>query len=313
MLKPTFSVIIPAYNAEATLRTTVASVLNQSFSDFEIIIVDDGSTDGTLLAMLDAGCMDIRVRAVSQSNAGVSAARNFGVSLARGRFLAFLDADDQWTFDKLQKHFEFHEADALIDGSFAQVAFCADGSGVLPIGRTVSKVDAGYSIGAISINDVVVQNPVCTTSNFVVSRRAFNAIGGFNENLRYAEDQELLTRLVSQGVTIGGIDQTLVKYRMSEDGLSCDFEAMLDGWRTFAGDWLQGDDFAHAEATYCRYLARRALRAGASMPTVRSYVRRGLAAHRSTFMAARSRSILTICGAFAGGLLPVSMRRAVFA
>jgi len=313
MFTPTFSVIIPAYNAEATLRTTVESVLNQSDPDLEVIIVDDGSTDGTLRAMLDAGCKDMRVRVVSQPNAGVSATRNYGASLARGKFLAFLDSDDQWEPQKLETHRELHETDGSVQASFAKVVFCADKSGVMSHGRSHSEVTLASQNGEHCINDMVVENPVCTTSNLVISRQAFADCGGFDETLRHAEDQELLARLVSQGAILRGIDQTLVKYRMSEDGLSSNLEAMLAGWRRFAGKWLDAENLAQAEATYYRYLARRALRTGASLRSVRSYVRRGIAAHRSSFMSARSRSILTICGAYGGGMMPASMRRAVFA
>nr|WP_298927026.1 glycosyltransferase [uncultured Erythrobacter sp.] len=309
MSDPKFSVIIPAFNAEKTLRTTVSSVLKQSEPDLEIIIVDDGSTDATLLAMLEVGCQDLRIRAVSQPNSGVSAARNYGASLARGQYLAFLDADDQWHDEKLAEHGKVHTKDIGLDASFAEVAFCAAQTGLLVAGPRASKVDKRD----YTLNEVVVENAVCTTSNLVIRRDVFRQIGGFNVDLRYAEDQEFLARLIGQGLRLGGIARPLVRYRMSEDGLSCDFEAMLAGWRTFACNWLEIDDLVRAEATYCRYLARRVLRAGGDMAVARSYVRRGLAAHRPTFMSARSRSLLTICGAYAGGLMPTSMRRAVFA
>ncbi len=313
MSDPIFSVIIPAYNAEATLCATVASVLNQSERNIEVIIIDDGSTDRTLHAVLELGCRDMRIRAVSQPNSGVSAARNYGASLARGRYLAFLDADDQWHPNKLETHLKLHETNAAIGASFAEVQFCSASRGRLAAGRSVSRVAKGMELAKHNIADVVIENPVCTTSNLVITREAFAASGGFKDSLRYAEDQELLARLIGRGVSIRGIDIPLVKYRMSEDGLSCDFEAMLAGWRSFASEWLEGEDLARAEATYCRYLARRALRAGAAMSTVRSYVRRGLATDRPAFMAARLRSILTVFGAFAGGMMPAPIRRTVFA
>lgn len=313
MPKPIFSVIIPAYNAEATLCSTIASVLEQSEPNFEVIIIDDGSTDGTLHVMLELSGLDARIRAVSKPNSGVSATRNFGASLARGEFLAFLDADDQWYPDKLETHLELHRMEVSAKASFGEVHFCGESDGALVPGRSVSRVANGTSFAQHDIADVVIENPVCTTSNLVIASDAFAASGGFKDSLRYAEDQELLVRLVHRGISIRGIDTPLVKYRMSEDGLSCDFDAMLAGWRSFASKWLFGVDLAQAEATYCRYLARRALRAGAATSTARTYVRMGLAADRSTFMAQRFRSILTICGAFLGGALPASMRRAVFA
>ncbi|MEP0391688.1 MAG: glycosyltransferase family A protein [Erythrobacter sp.] len=313
MPNPTFSVIIPAYNAERTLRTTVASVLDQNEKSLEIIIVDDGSSDGTLHMMLDLACTDMRIRAVSQPNSGVSATRNFGASIARGELLAFLDADDQWHADKLQRHRELHETNPSIHASYAVAQFCEDTRGTIQPGPSLSTVSQNAQLAVHTIGDVVIENPVCTTSNFVISRCVFADLGGFSESLRYAEDQEFLARLVSQDYRLCGINRALVKYRMSTDGLSCDLEAMLNGWRSFAGDWLDGGDLQRGEATYCRYLARRALRSGAKISAVRSYVRQGLTADRVSFMSAHSRSLLTIIGAYLGGMLPASVRRTVFA
>ncbi len=310
MPNPIFSVIIPAYNAETTLRSTVASVLRQSETDFEIIIIDDGSSDGTLLAMLDAGCQDLRVRVVSQSNAGVSAARNYGASLARGEFLAFLDADDQWHSRKLAEHLALHSDDAGLHASFAAVAFCPDQPGKLVGGRSVSSLQSRD----YRLSDIIVENAVCTTSNLVIRRDVFERTGGFDETLRYAEDQEFLARFVAQNYRLKGIPRPLVRYRMSDDGLSCDFDAMLSGWQAFAGKWLSETDLSRAEAIYCRYLARRALRSGADITVARSFARRGLAAHRQSFIGSnRLRGLLTIGGIAAGGAMPAVMRRAVFA
>jgi glycosyltransferase involved in cell wall biosynthesis len=309
MKTPHFSVIIPAHNASQTIRSTVASVLLQSDRDLEIILVDDGSTDDTLSLLLDIGCKDARIRVVSQPNGGVSSARNFGASLAKGSLLAFLDADDQWESTKLAKHRVAHDADPMLDVSFAQVAFCSDKVGQLIGGRSLSRVPEGY----LDVADVVVENPVCTTSNFVIRRHAFEDIGGFDESLRYAEDQEILARLLGFGHLARGISEELVLYRMSEDGLSCDFDAMLAGWLSFAGQWLSGEELAEAEASYCRYLTRRALRSGAHIKVARSFAKRGLEAHRASFMAGGSRSLLTLGGVIAGAVMPVSVRRAVFA
>ena len=309
MKSPHFSVIIPAYNAAQTIRSTVASVLLQTERDLEVILVDDGSTDKTLKVLLDIGCKDMRVRVVSQPNGGVSSARNFGASLAKGKLLAFLDADDQWANEKLAEHRIAHDADPMLDVSFAQVAFCSDQAGVLTSGKSVSRLPEGY----LDIADVIVENPVCTTSNFVIRRDAFEDIGGFDESLRYAEDQEILARLLSKGHLMRGIAKQLVLYRMSEDGLSCNFDAMLAGWLSFADQWLGGEELAAAEATYCRYLTRRALRSGARIEVARSFARRGLEAHRESFLAGGRRGLLTLGGVLTGAVMPVAVRRAVFA
>ncbi|MGB7370150.1 glycosyltransferase family 2 protein [Erythrobacter sp.] len=304
-----FSVVIPAYNAEATIKSSVASVLAQTDQDFEIVIVDDGSSDGTLNAMLDLAVMDWRIRIVSHPNSGVSATRNYGASLAKGELIAFLDADDQWHPEKLARHRAMHDYDPLLTASFAKVEFCSERKGRLEAGRSQSSVPADY----LDLGDVLFENAVCTTSNLVIERAAFRDARGFNEAMRYAEDQEFLARLIADGGLVRGIQHPLVRYRMSEDGLSCDFEAMLDNWRGFASCWIEGPGLAQAEATYCRYLARRALRAGVPIRVARSFARRGIDADRETFMSGGARSLLTLGGVVAGGAIPASVRRAVFA
>ena len=96
----TISVIVPAYNAEKTVLETITSVLNQTFSDFELIVVNDGSTDRTLELL--STVKDHRLKIFSYPNGGVPVARNRGLSHATGDFIAFLDADDLWTPDKLE-------------------------------------------------------------------------------------------------------------------------------------------------------------------------------------------------------------------
>ncbi len=309
MLKPTFSVIIPAYNAVSTLQSTVESVLSQTIQDFEIIIIDDGSSDETMSVMLELAAQDQRIRTLSQPNSGVSATRNFGARLAKGRLLAFLDADDQWDADKLVHHLALHRSDDLLDASFAKVSFCPDQAGSLSKKRSQSKPPYGY----LHLSDVLIENAVCTTSNLVVDAQLFEELGGFDEDMRYAEDQEFLARLIESGGLVRGTDTPLVNYRLSEDGLSCDFEAMLSNWRQFASEYLGEFELASAEATYCRYLARRALRAGAEMSVARNFVRRGMAADPKTFLSAGHRSALTMVGALAGSAVPLSVRRSLFA
>lgn len=309
MSNPTFSVVIPAYNTEATLRSTVDSVLSQSDQDFEIVIVDDGSKDATVSVMHRLARTDDRIRIVSQRNEGVSAARNFGASLARGKLLAFLDADDEWAPNKLGLHRAVHDHDPLTEASFARVVFCPEQRGEMITGHSQSKVHPGY----LDVGDVLIENPICTTSNLVVSRAAFEDINGFNTEMRYAEDQELLARLMAHGMLIRGIDAPLVRYRMSENGLSCNLEAMFTSWRSFAEAWISADELPRAEAIYCRYLTRRALRSGAQMKVVRSFARRGMAADSSTFASGDIRSLLTLGGVIAGGAMPAALRRAVFA
>ncbi|NES72852.1 MAG: glycosyltransferase family 2 protein, partial [Okeania sp. SIO2D1] len=109
------SVIIPVYNGEKTIRDTINSVLKQSFADFELIIINDGSTDSTLEVI--NSFQDHRLKVFSYPNAGQGASRNRGIELAKGEYISFIDADDMWTSDKLEKQLQ-----ALQDNPQAGVA-----------------------------------------------------------------------------------------------------------------------------------------------------------------------------------------------
>lgn len=310
MIEYRFSVVIAAFNAARTIAETIDSVLSQTCQDFEIVIVDDGSTDGTLPAVLDYAEREDRIFVVSQTNQGVSAARNRGVSLARGSLIAFLDADDVWHAEKLARHDVFHRDDPSLEASFARVAFCPDRSeAALKPGRTRSIVPNDYC----SLEDVVIENVVCTMSNLVIERETLLELGGFRRSMRHVEDQDLLARVVGYGHLLRGIPETLVGYRMSPDGLSCDFEAMLAAWQQMASQWDHVIDLPSAEAIYCRYLARRTLRSGVGIEQTRDFIRRGMASNRKAFLAGGARGALTVGAAIAGSVMPARMRTALFA
>ena len=101
-IQPEISIVIPTYNAESTLENAVSSVIGQSFENWELIIADDASSDGTVRLARELASRDGRIRVVeSEVNKGVAEMRNYGVSLSRGQYVAFLDSDDTWHPDKL--------------------------------------------------------------------------------------------------------------------------------------------------------------------------------------------------------------------
>ena len=310
MTNPKFSVIIPVFNAAATIAATIASVRAQTFVDFEIIAVDDGSTDDSLSILLAIAAVEPRLRVVSVTNGGVSAARNLGSELAKGELLAFLDADDLWMPEKLQCHWAAHQADADLAVSFAQIRFLwADGKARRTTYSTVPR-------GPITAASLLAENAACTTSNIVVRRDVFAASSRFRADMRFAEDQEWLISAARMGHKLTGIDLHLVDYRMSEDGLSANLDSMFDGWRMVQdlhGDLRERDDTAAAEALYCRYLARRALRTGAAPAEVRRFTWQGLASNRAAFLADRFRGFGTLFGAIICGVIPGEARRRLFA
>jgi len=250
MPSPYFSVIMPVYNAQDHLRETVQSVLDQSFTDFEMIMIDDGSSDNSLALMLELANHDDRLKVISKNNQGVSVTRNMAAEIATGKFLAFLDADDIWLPEKLATHYALHHRNATISVSYAQIAFVEPD--YLNSPRTYSTVLEH----PLTINEIISENPVCTTSNLVVSRILFIASGGFDESMTHAEDQEWLARIVYDGHIICGIDKYLVDYRLSPDGLSINLPAMYDGWKLIAHQYSASEDFKYSEAIFLRYLSR---------------------------------------------------------
>jgi glycosyltransferase involved in cell wall biosynthesis len=304
---PRFSVVIPCFNAEATLVRTLDSILSQTCPDLEVICVDDGSTDGTRALITAAQARDPRVRLVRNTGKGPSAARNLGAGgVATGEIIAFCDADDLWTRDKLAclgVAFDTPGTDAV----YGRVGFFRHHP---DDARTWSEVPRG----PLGIPQLLGENPVCTMSNLAVRRAAFLASGGFDAGVVHNEDLEWLIRLVGQGARVTGLDRTLTWYRASPDGLSADLRAMARGreaaLRTAARFGHQPG--ARDQAVHLRYLARRALRLGHSRTQAARYALQGLARSPGGFFASPRRGALTLGGALAALVLPRRLSRSLF-
>lgn len=306
---PRISVVLPVYNAAATLDATIASVLAQSEPSLELIAINDGSRDDSLARLLDWAARDARLRVISRENAGVSATRNLGVDLARGALVAFIDADDVWAPDKLARHIAEHAARPEAIASYARIAFIAAAAEGLAGAQTCSSLCRHDP----QLIDVLGENPVCTTSNLVVARDAFVAAGGFDTTLSHAEDQDLVARLIAQGGTLAGIDAVLTGYRFSPQGLSMDLDRMFAGWRIVAARYLPAEAARAQEALYYRYLARRTLRGGGRAGLALRYVVAGLRTDARAFCAEYRRGLATIAAALAAPFLPVRLRIRLFA
>lgn len=189
--EPAVSVVIPAFNAAWCVRRAVDSVLAQRFADFELIVVDDGSTDDT--AEILRGYGDA-LRIVSQPNGGMSRARNAGIRIARGRYIAFLDADDRWLPAKLERQV------ALLDQR-PELAFCAATATLEdPEGRVIGTWGC-KSDGTVSLAEVFSAHALIAggASSVLARRELVQALGGFDEALFGAEDTDLWIRLAARG------------------------------------------------------------------------------------------------------------------
>lgn len=309
MTMPEMSVIMPVYNAAATLDQTLHSLLHQDFENFEIVIVDDGSRDDSFQKLMAYAARDARIRLIGQTNRGVSCARNLAVELSNAPLLAFIDADDIWAPDKLRRHLALHRAMPDLAASYAKIGFLPQDANNLAACRTISSL-TGQPLALI---DVLGENPVCTMSNLCLRRDWFDQAGGFDPELSYAEDQDFLAQLLRRGAQIDAIDAVLVGYRFSPDGLSMDLDNMRAGWQKVAQRHLQGPALASLEALYDRYLARRTLRSGGPPLKALAYALSGLRTDALAFLNDPRRGLGTLAGVLLALVLPSPIRRQIFA
>ncbi len=308
---PTYSVIIPAHNAQDTVADAVRSALGQRNAWLEVIVIDDGSRDRTHEAALAAGAGDKRLTVLRQEQAGPSAARNAGARAAKGAAFAFLDADDRWDRDLLCAHFDIMQYSPGVGASFGRVQFFDEA--MTQPGSTSPYRDR------LSAAQVMGENPICTTSNLVILREAFHQAGPFDTTLMRAEDQEWLLRmLATTRWRAEGLDQVLVHYRTSAQGLSADLDGMLDGWRCMMAKAagyapaLVEKHGAAAEALFERYLARRALRTSGDGWLAMAHLTAALRiSPRTMALQEPVRTLLTAAGTLAALALPGAAMHAV--
>ncbi|MGF1501870.1 MAG: glycosyltransferase family 2 protein [Paracoccaceae bacterium] len=312
MTSPRISVVMPCYNAASHLPATLDSLRAQTFPDWELITVDDGSTDETARLLSEAALCDPRIRLVRVPNGGPSRARNIGaLELARAEIVAFLDADDLCVPTRLASLLAAFASKPGAAALYGRVSFF-EADPARP--STVSAVRPG----ALTTEILLGENPVCTTSNLAVRRAALQTVGGFDARLAHHEDVELLLRLVAVGCRIEGLNETHIHYRTRPDGLSADLGAMRRGWRETLRSAaphrpIDRRTARRAEAIHLRYLARRALRTGAAPMEAARLALAGLQLSPSAFFDMPRRGLFTLAGALAAPALPAALRRRLFA
>lgn len=265
---PVASIVVPAYNAAATIEETLKSLLAQTFFDFELIVVDDGSTDAT--ASVVARFPDHRVRLIRQSNRGLAGAHNTGIAYARGRYIGFCDADDLWVPEKLERHVAHLDANPDVGISFA-------GSRMIDRQGRPLAVRQSPKLRDINPADVFTRNPIGNGSAAVIRRSALDGFAyrphgdgdrewWFDETFRQSDDIEGWLRFIlTQDWRIEGIEGQLTLYRVHVGGLSANVEAQLETWlrmrdkmAEIAPELVERHGGA-ATAYQLRYLARRCI------------------------------------------------------
>ena len=201
---PAVSVVIPAYNAERFLRETLGSVLAQTFTDFEVIVVDDGSQDGTPQILLEYCRLDERIRVHTQSNGGEASARNAGIERSRGEFIAIMDADDVCVPHRLATQVELLRRKPEIGVVGAYVQFIDDKGQVGEI-KTFPTGTALISWSLFFFNSFA--HP-----SVMIRRSVLDGTGGYRSSFNGSIDFDLFQRLNPQ-VRFATIPEVLVHYR----------------------------------------------------------------------------------------------------
>jgi glycosyltransferase involved in cell wall biosynthesis len=269
---PLISVVVPMYNVEKTINECLDSILTQTFTEFEIICIDDGCTDGSV--KLVEAYTDNRIKLVRQINKGLAAARNTGINASHGSFVAFLDSDDFWHAEKLQQHFDHLCNDPEIGVSYSASAFVDDDSVSMGIGQNPKTNN-------ITSEHILCRNPIGNGSAPVIRRIALAQIAFqqevngeirtayFDETFRQSEDIECWLRMaLTTSWKFEGIKQALSYYRVNSGGLSANLSKQYESWERAIQNNLPGNIaffqqwLPLATAYQKRYLARRATQSG---------------------------------------------------
>jgi glycosyltransferase involved in cell wall biosynthesis len=210
---PKISVIIPVYNVASYIAESLDSVLAQTFQNYEIILINDGSKDTTELETALAPYFDSIIYA-EQENTGCAAARNSAIELARGHLIAFLDGDDIWLPNFLESQIDFLEKNNL------EMVYCDALIFGDPFFENRTFSESAPSNGAVTTISLIKAECNVIVSGTVLRRELLNKFGAFDEKIRRAQDFDLWFRLAKNGVLIGYQPEILLKYRVRSDNLS---------------------------------------------------------------------------------------------
>ncbi|OIP68189.1 MAG: glycosyl transferase family A, partial [Oscillatoriales cyanobacterium CG2_30_40_61] len=204
------SVIIPVYNGEKTIKETILSVLNQTFENWELIIINDGSTDSTIEII--AQIQNTKIRVFNCENAGLAKSRNRGIDHSQGEYISFLDADDLWTPDKLEAQFQALQENPEAMVAYSWTDYIDQSSQFLHSGRHIT-------INGNIYQHLLVNNFLENGSNPLIRKQALNQVGKFDTSLKAGEDWDMWLRLAVHYQFVA-VPLPQILYRVSADSMS---------------------------------------------------------------------------------------------
>ncbi len=223
-INPTVSVILPTYNRSYIIENAVKSVLNQNFPDFELIIVDDGSTDNT--EEIIKSFSDERIKYIKhKENRGASAARNTGLRISRGKYIAFIDSDDIWLKEKLNTQVEFLEESSFEIGAvFSQT--------ILETPRGKKIIPDKKSLTHEEIKEILMYKNIIPLQSVLIKKICIEKTGFFDERFPRFQDWEFLFR-IAQKFKISYLDKPLVISTIQPDGISANKKLLIPAFKLF--------------------------------------------------------------------------------
>lgn len=222
---PLVSIVIPVYNAEAFIEETVQSVLKQTYTNIEVIIVNDGSTDSSL-EKVQAFASDGRVTVLGQTNAGVAVARNKGLNHASGKYIAFLDSDDVWLPNFLQKRIDVLEEQHEVGMITSNMQFIDAKSSLLGV------IEKGLDGKAFRRVIEFEQGYGTCPSNFLTRKSLVETVGGFNQSLSNVADK-LFVLEISQLTSVMNIPEVTLYYRIHANNMHSNLSLMIADYKRY--------------------------------------------------------------------------------
>ncbi|MEH2349205.1 MAG: glycosyltransferase [Nostoc sp.] len=218
--KPTVSVIIPTYQRGDIVSQAINSVLAQTYRDYEIIVINDGSQDNTPQVLAEFS-ENHHITVIHQANQGVSAARNAGICSARGKYIAFLDDDDLWEPQKLEKQISVLEANPHLGLIYSDSLFFSEQKGL-----SKKSYNTAFPTPNLQVVFTLFRYNYIPILTVVVRRDCLEQVGLFDETVAPCEDYDLWLRLI-QKFPIYFLNEPLARYRRSSNSLSKNTEKFL--------------------------------------------------------------------------------------
>ncbi len=250
------SVVVPLYNKERSIVLTIESVVNQTYKDWELIIINDGSTDNSLEVVKNfvegLKIEDCRLKILSKPNGGVCSARNRGIQEARGEYVALLDGDDLWDKEYLAEQIKMiHDyPDAAMWGiNFAELS---EGKLIRKLETALPEGYRGYVENYFQMQGRV--SDLFCSSSVLIRKDVFDKVGLFDERIKYAEDSDMWFRIISN-YPVAFYDRYMVHYLYDAENRAMNRKRLLKYWLPYYVDKYKNPLFKH-DKTFYRWVMR---------------------------------------------------------